>query len=1088
MDEHVILVHGTGAASPNDSGDQWWQIGGVAERALGRAFGDGLSSRPFHWSGANSEVDRRRAGARLATTIKEIAAGGGRVHLVGHSHGGSVIWHALTQLAREPESPLRSVASTCSVGTPYLKYGVRRADFVTRMLFLGFTAALASWLLFLLKGGNLGFAFGVDPWGTLGWGALTTAALVAAGLSAIGLLRTVYGIAVEQRSRRAKSHLIKMSSRNLALWSVQDEPTLGLVSSGSFDQKLTRWKSVSQLVNNVLARAFQGSDLPFLELRAVSPHAMWELANLSLPEQVDVRLVQRANAAASLLAGAARGLLFASSNAVSGLQALKRMLPERLTFKELVHTTYFDDESCLELLVLHVARHTAMPCGRDFDQSLEDWYQRRHAAATAQNPGEVALPSNRVGRYAGIVAMSVAAIAMLAAIAGKLLAERALAPTKPAYWLDLLSRDRLPIEVMARGNYDDFTPVLRRFLKVAERRQIDVPEALLQDALRVWPGAVRIPDERLTRFVRDIVASGQLSRVLDTGLFARLDDVESDSLATTRTRQTAIALATGTVIMAGLPNAGNLLSRLREACGAAIGCREESLVREIEALALQGRLQEARDTLSRHPGLDAAYREKIFPDYLDRQSPNAAPLERIVEAVVWLADNGMLRAAGRLAKSKLQWCAARPAASENREVDRTVIQLLARPVEIRNPYPSTRLDDLDFRDGITELAGCGRLTNAGLEAVEKAVAIARPGEHQIDRKYVARAQAYRGNCSALAGREAWQVPAIQAHLAQEGLCPESVARPFQVAQTPELFAQIRNAPLRNGAVTAFRTLYRQESDEDLREEATSAFLIRLLQECSRDRDSGERHADPDAFITFLNLGMYLDDKPLAKGRPLPAVAKQFADVIFRDPLPGCVTTPGSTSAQVLETRAIAAQGLQRWIAPADTALAVALEKSALEALGSFRHSATHGATPTNLYAIAVEPLLRAKRHREALAWLRATNMGEPLRYYRQLALLSVALCAKDLNDDATAAAAFDEVSGGGLEVWLRPSPLQSEFAWRLADWYVLIGDWRSAFTVCERCEVTGSAALSDWLLSRQIPAKGRAPQRCQLRGGFDPTT
>ena len=51
-------------------------------------------AHPFHWSGANSELARRNAGQALFECLFEPS-----FHLVGHSHGGSVIWHALTRSA-----------------------------------------------------------------------------------------------------------------------------------------------------------------------------------------------------------------------------------------------------------------------------------------------------------------------------------------------------------------------------------------------------------------------------------------------------------------------------------------------------------------------------------------------------------------------------------------------------------------------------------------------------------------------------------------------------------------------------------------------------------------------------------------------------------------------------------------------------------------------------------------------------------------------------------------------------------------------------------------------------------------------------
>ena len=49
----------------------------------------------FHWSGENSERSRIKAGRDLLEYLLALESAGRGYHLIGHSHGGSVIWHAL---------------------------------------------------------------------------------------------------------------------------------------------------------------------------------------------------------------------------------------------------------------------------------------------------------------------------------------------------------------------------------------------------------------------------------------------------------------------------------------------------------------------------------------------------------------------------------------------------------------------------------------------------------------------------------------------------------------------------------------------------------------------------------------------------------------------------------------------------------------------------------------------------------------------------------------------------------------------------------------------------------------------------------
>lgn len=1072
MRDLVFLVHGTGAASPKDVGDQWWQLGGAIESALSTAFEGRFDYKPFHWSGANSEKARRQAGSTLAAAIKEAAKNGVRVHLIGHSHGGSVIWHALIRLAASHPGVLDAVASTCSVGTPYLKYGARRAELLTGVLFAALTLVLAGWLLRFAAGAHLGLSFTYDPWGTFGWGLLTSIVTIAALVTSVGLIAALHGVTREWRLRKIWSRLSGLSDHFLALWSVQDEPTLGLVSSGSLDHSLTRWKSVTQLVNNVLARSLQGSDLGYLELREVSPHALPTLANRSLPSQVDVRLVERANAAASILAGAARGVLLASSNPVTGLQSLKELLPEKLTFKELVHTTYFDDDACRQLVVLHIGANGGFT-PEFVDPALVDWYRNRRLEAPTISV--VKFPSNRLGRYVTAVAVLSATSAALAAVAGQLLAERAVSPTTSAFWVHRLALDRTPLEAMSRGNYEDFRPVVRRLIKLSLANGVDekAAGALLRDALDAWPGPVRIAQEHIAPLIQQAVQAGLLRVLLDSDFFNRLDDIESQSLANTRIRQLAIELATGTAVVVGADSA--LIERLRDACQHSKPCTDEAVVREIEALALIGRREDAKQLLLDHPGLDATYREKTYPDYVSRPSKRALPLERIVDTVIWLANNGMPRAAMRLAQGKLQWCASEPHASKSRDVDGVVKRLLSGPVWIKNPYPSARLDDHDLQEGAIELAACGPLSGGTLDLIEQAFSADSKFSPRLDRAFMARAQAYRSNCDALASRKAFDTREVLKHLSSLNLCPKLGKPTIETRPVNELRDEVSNKPLRAAAIKAFETLYSQASTDLERDSAINAFLSRIYAECSNDSDS----ADHDAFITFVNLELYLRAKKPAANGSLPAAARQLGQSIFRERLPGCIGKNSEDVAQALEARVMAASALVRWSREAAPSFASTLESEALTALRKFRHPNTHGSTPTDLYALEVRMLLKSHRYRDAFEWLKATDMGEPLRFHRQLALLEVALCANSQRDHAVADAAFTQAASLGLDAWRLPSYMQSAFAVRLSDWFSSRGDWRSAFTFCERCDAAVNVAVSDWVLMQMAKPSVDLPDGCQ---------
>ncbi|MFF9785169.1 hypothetical protein [Streptomyces nigrescens] len=100
--ELVILVHGTfaGDRDRRDKGDRWWQRGGDTWNWLAENLPDGVQLpdgdvKLFHWSGRNSQADRLQAAADLLDRLLALERQGRNYHLVGHSHGGSVIWEAM---------------------------------------------------------------------------------------------------------------------------------------------------------------------------------------------------------------------------------------------------------------------------------------------------------------------------------------------------------------------------------------------------------------------------------------------------------------------------------------------------------------------------------------------------------------------------------------------------------------------------------------------------------------------------------------------------------------------------------------------------------------------------------------------------------------------------------------------------------------------------------------------------------------------------------------------------------------------------------------------------------------------------------
>lgn len=101
-DDVVILIHGTfaGDKTGSDRGSRWWQRDSAMWTWLGENLPKGVTLPPgetrlFHWSGANTQSERLKASLDLLALLLDLERKGRGYHLVGHSHGGSVIWEAL---------------------------------------------------------------------------------------------------------------------------------------------------------------------------------------------------------------------------------------------------------------------------------------------------------------------------------------------------------------------------------------------------------------------------------------------------------------------------------------------------------------------------------------------------------------------------------------------------------------------------------------------------------------------------------------------------------------------------------------------------------------------------------------------------------------------------------------------------------------------------------------------------------------------------------------------------------------------------------------------------------------------------------
>ena len=121
----AVMVHGTFAADSNDAGEGWWQADSSVARKLQALMPPSTrvaeGCEVFHWSGENSDRARFKAAAKLLRHAYWLEDQGHDYHLVGHSHGGSVIWNAL-QMSMLLKRPLQGLRSWTTVGTPFMQH------------------------------------------------------------------------------------------------------------------------------------------------------------------------------------------------------------------------------------------------------------------------------------------------------------------------------------------------------------------------------------------------------------------------------------------------------------------------------------------------------------------------------------------------------------------------------------------------------------------------------------------------------------------------------------------------------------------------------------------------------------------------------------------------------------------------------------------------------------------------------------------------------------------------------------------------------------------------------------------------------
>jgi len=223
----IMTVHGTGATGPEE-GQAWWQKGAAFEhhiRELVEGDDGKLNFERLIWDGANSEASRRKAAASLLSRMQSREAASESYCLIGHSHGGSVIAHAL-MLGKQP---LPNLSRWITVGTPFISCRQSWLLF-SRLGTLGKTAYLAFLTFYSILLLGIGDAAYKDQRMPMG------AKLAILFFLFVVPVLIVYIIARRRtsrrvpRSRKLTSMMSNYAARWLPLWHANDEAIRGLES------------------------------------------------------------------------------------------------------------------------------------------------------------------------------------------------------------------------------------------------------------------------------------------------------------------------------------------------------------------------------------------------------------------------------------------------------------------------------------------------------------------------------------------------------------------------------------------------------------------------------------------------------------------------------------------------------------------------------------------------------------------------------------------------------------------------------------------------------------------------------------------
>jgi hypothetical protein len=338
----------------------------------------------FHWLGHNSERARRDAANRLLEFLAKYEEQEQPYHLIGHSHGGNVINHAILN----QDGKLKFLRSWATIGTPFLHYRWSYFYFAY-CLILFFVLSTISYILsqYLPVLAPLPIVLNIMCLWSLFAGSFETMQHIADEVYA--KLERDFGPAhpLWRGITSSDDEAVALLRASLKL-SVQVVKPLGrlerlptaLIVDQAFPKIATlvwllKWPGieasrvafnwfVAPVLNWILlrsiARRIQGNDLPGSVVHAVSfgPSRIETNSNCASPSiDAEHRLTLIANAGVAKGGSLLRRSLAQYALETDDSQVLLGATGVAVASAALIHTSYFKEDATITELVEHIASH-----------------------------------------------------------------------------------------------------------------------------------------------------------------------------------------------------------------------------------------------------------------------------------------------------------------------------------------------------------------------------------------------------------------------------------------------------------------------------------------------------------------------------------------------------------------------------------------------------------------------------------------------------------------------------------------------------------------------------------------------------------